>query len=123
MSLAGKTNAEIAEIFKYLHKRNKKTMIENGGRISVGMSEADWLPDLAKQMVSTAEESGSLPQVLLRVSDYYHKELERLLQRFSKMVEPIMLVVMKWGSVAYLLYLSWKIANAAPKSPDAPDPR
>jgi threonine/homoserine/homoserine lactone efflux protein len=34
---------------------------------------------------------------------------------------PIMLVVMKWGSVAYLLYLSWKIANAAPKSPDAPE--
>jgi len=34
---------------------------------------------------------------------------------------PIMLVMMKWGSVAYLIYLSWKIANAAPKSPDAPE--
>lgn len=28
---------------------------------------------------------------------------------------PITLVIMKWVSVAYLLYLSWKIANAAPK--------
>ena len=84
--------------------RDLSTMIENGGRISVGMSEADWLPDLAKQMVSTAEESGSLPQVLLRVSDYYHKELERLLQRFSKMVEPIMLVVM--GAMVGLLVSS-----------------
>ncbi len=75
--------------------------IENGGRLSEGISHADWLPDLAKQMVVTAEESGSLPQVLIRVSDYYQKELERLLQRFSKMVEPIMLVVM--GALVGLL--------------------
>ena len=34
---------------------------------------------------------------------------------------PAVLVAMKWGSVAYLLYLSWKIANAAPKTPDAPE--
>jgi len=34
---------------------------------------------------------------------------------------PISLVIMKWGSVAYLLYLSWKIASAAPKTPDAPE--
>lgn len=78
--------------------------IENGGRLNDGIDRADWLPDLAKQMVATAEQSGSLPMVLLRVSDYYHKELERLLQRFSKMVEPIMLVVM--GALVGLLVSS-----------------
>ncbi len=31
---------------------------------------------------------------------------------------PITLQIMKWGSVAYLIYLSWKIANAAPKKAD-----
>jgi hypothetical protein len=30
MNLAGKTNAEIAEIFQYLHKRNKKTSVAGG---------------------------------------------------------------------------------------------
>ena len=34
---------------------------------------------------------------------------------------PVTLTVMKWVSVAYLLYLSWKVANAAPKAPDAPE--
>lgn len=34
---------------------------------------------------------------------------------------PLALAVMKWGSIAYLLYLSWKIANAAPKAADAPE--
>ncbi|MCP5178837.1 MAG: type II secretion system F family protein [Pseudomonadales bacterium] len=68
--------------------------LEQGGRLGEAFSQAWWVPDLAKQMVSTAEESGSLPQVLLRVSDYYRRELDRLLIRVSKMVEPIMLVVM-----------------------------
>ena len=31
MNLAGKSDAYIAETFVYLHQRNKKTMIENGG--------------------------------------------------------------------------------------------
>ena len=30
MNLANKTNAEVAEIFKYLHKRNKKTAVAGG---------------------------------------------------------------------------------------------
>ena len=34
---------------------------------------------------------------------------------------PLTLTVMKWVSVGYLLYLSWKIANAAPKAPGAPE--
>lgn len=28
---------------------------------------------------------------------------------------PVTLVIMKWASVAYLVYLAWKIANSAPK--------
>ena len=78
--------------------------LEQGGRLGEGFASADWVPDLAKQMVVTAEESGSLPQVLLRVSDYYHRELDRLLMRVSKMVEPIMLVVM--GGLVGLLVSS-----------------
>jgi hypothetical protein len=30
MDLTGKTNVEVAEIFKYLHKRNKKTSVAGG---------------------------------------------------------------------------------------------
>jgi len=68
--------------------------LEQGGRLGDGFTQAAWVPDLAKQMIVTAEDSGSLPEVMLRVSEYYRRELDRLLLRVSKMIEPIMLVVM-----------------------------
>lgn len=80
------------------------TRLEQGGRLGEGFSQAAWVPDLAKQMVATAEDSGSLPTVMLRVSDYYRRELDRLLLRVSKMIEPIMLVVM--GALVGLLVSS-----------------
>lgn len=92
-------NEVVKEFFTAMSSR-----LEQGGRLGEGFAQASWVPDLAKQMVSTAEESGSLPQVLLRVSDYYHRELDRLLMRVSKMVEPIMLVVM--GALVGLLVSS-----------------
>ena len=76
-------------------------VIEQGGRLAFGLGQAAWVPDLAKQMLATAEESGSLAPVMLRLADYYTRELNRLLQKFSKMVEPIMLVVM--GALVGLL--------------------
>ena len=92
-------NEVVKEFFTAMSAR-----LEQGGRLGEGFAQAAWVPDLAKQMVATAEESGSLPQVLLRVSDYYHRELDRLLMRVSKMVEPIMLVVM--GALVGLLVSS-----------------
>ena len=76
-------------------------VLQQGGRLAQGVQQANWLPDLAKQMLTTAEESGSLSPVMLRLSDYYNRELDRLLDRFSKMIEPIMLVVM--GAMVGLL--------------------
>ena len=73
---------------------NLSDTLQQGGRLSGGLQRADWVPDLAKQMLTTAEETGSIAPVMLRLSDYYNRELDRALQRFSKMIEPIMLVVM-----------------------------
>ena len=45
-------------------------------------------------MVTTGEESGSLAHVLGRIADYYERELGRRLAVFSRVVEPVMLMVM-----------------------------
>jgi len=79
-------------------------LVEEGSGIARGFENASFVPPVAKAMISTAEESGSLATVASRVADYYEQELDRRLKAVSKMAEPIMLLVM--GAVVGLLVSS-----------------
>ncbi len=76
----------------FLHATSVR--VTEGGRIADGFDEATAVPLLARQMVRTAEEAGNLGHVSLRLADYYERELRKRLQAFSKLVEPVMLLVM-----------------------------
>lgn len=79
-------------------------LVEEGGGVARGFERADFVPPVAKAMLSTGEESGNLAKVSARVADYYEAELRRRLQTVSKLAEPIMLLVM--GAVVGLLVSS-----------------
>ena len=68
--------------------------VKEGGTVAAGFTESEFVPDLAKQMVSTAEASGNIEVVMARVSKHYERELNRRLDALSKMAEPVMLLVM-----------------------------
>ena len=65
-----------------------------GGKIGEGFAESTFIPDLAKQMITTAEEAGNLGIVTDRMASYYQRELNRKLERLAKIIEPVMLLVM-----------------------------
>ena len=52
------------------------------------------LPPLAVQMISVGEETGKLDEMLLRVSDHYDREVRAQIMQFTRMLEPILIVVM-----------------------------
>jgi len=78
--------------------------VEEGRGIAGAFENAAFVPPVAKAMISTAEESGSLAPVAARVADYYEQQLARRLKAVSKMAEPIMLLVM--GAVVGVLVSS-----------------
>ena len=78
--------------------------VNEGSGFAVAVQQADFMPPTVKQMVTTGEETGNLPRVLGRVADYYERELAKRLAAFSRMVEPIMLIVM--GGVVGLIVSS-----------------
>lgn len=78
--------------------------VREGGGFAAAFQKAPFIPPLVRQMVSTGEETGNLPRVLGRVADYYERELQKKLATFSRMVEPIMLIVM--GAVVGLIVSS-----------------
>lgn len=76
----------------FLHVTRER--VTQGGRIADGFDEATVVPLLARQMVRTAEEAGNLAHVSNRLADYYERELRKRLEAFSKLIEPVMLLVM-----------------------------
>lgn len=71
-----------------------ETNVSEGKGLGLGFREAKFIPQLIKQMMQTGEESGKLPLVTSRIADYYQKELARKLSMLSKIIEPVMLLVM-----------------------------
>jgi type II secretory pathway component PulF len=90
--------------------------VNEGEGFAAAFQTADFIPPMVSQMVTTGEETGNLPKVLSRVADYYERELAKKLKAFSRMVEPIMLIVM--GGVVGLIVSSlilpiFKLSQAA----------
>ena len=73
---------------------NVEDKVQSGAGVAAGFAEADFLPDLAKHMIATGEQTGNLGKVMGRVAEYYEKQLTRKLDAVSKLAEPIMLLVM-----------------------------
>jgi type II secretory pathway component PulF len=78
--------------------------VNEGGGFSAAFQTASFIPPMVSQMVTTGEETGKLPLVLGRIALYYERELARNLATFSRMVEPVMLIVM--GAVVGLIVSS-----------------
>ncbi len=78
--------------------------INEGSGISIGFSQAQFIPPLVKQMIATGENTGNLPTVMGKIADHYENELIKHLQALSKLAEPIMLVIM--GAVVGILVSS-----------------
>lgn len=77
---------------KLLHQ--VEAHVREGGRISEEFEKSEFIPQLTKQMLATAEEAGNLGLVGIRMSEYYERELAKRLDRMSKLIEPVMLLVM-----------------------------
>ena len=73
---------------------NIEQKVQSGAGVAAGFSEATFLPELAKHMIATGEQTGNLGKVTGRVAEYYENQLQKKLEALSKLAEPVMLLVM-----------------------------
>lgn len=81
-----------------------ENQVEAGNGMAAGFTGTSFIPPIVEQMISTGEETGNLPKVLRRLSDYFERELSNKLDTLSRLAEPIMLLVM--GGVVGLIVSS-----------------
>lgn len=115
-------------ILKALHILAKKTgdqqcrrilsevavSVEQGNDLSVACHEHDpYFPELFCDLVAVSEQSGSMPEVLVRLADHYETLLRLKRSFISAIAWPVIQVVAAIFLVAFVIYIIGAIGQAS----------
>jgi len=73
---------------------NIKKAVNDGKPMHEPMKIDKIFPPIVTQMVSVGESAGKLDQLLMRVSDYYDKQVEYTLKNLTTAIEPILIFLL-----------------------------
>lgn len=79
----------------------RKAVIE-GKSITEPLSRIHYFPPLVTQMIKVGESTGNIDQMLIKVADVFEEEVEDLVANLTKMIEPLILVVLG-GIIGFVL--------------------
>jgi len=75
--------------------------VEVGAREGAGVSDplarSGVFPPLAVQMMSVGEETGRLDELLIKIADHFDRDVRVTIQRFTRLLEPALILVMGVG--------------------------
>lgn len=76
--------------------------VVEGKSITEPLSRIKYFPPLITQMMKVGESTGNLDNMLLKVADVFEQEIEELVGNLTKLIEPIILVVLG-GIIGFVL--------------------
>lgn len=74
-----------------------------GNRLSDGLKESKWLPNLLLEMTSVGEETGRMEETLDVINEYYTKEVDVAVKRALEILNPAITMVLAGLTVFILL--------------------
>lgn len=78
--------------------------IVEGKRLSEEIAKSPLIPSLVVRMLSIAEESGRVAEMMGHLSNIYEENIERSLGRFTALLQPVMLLLL--GIIVAVILLS-----------------
>jgi type IV pilus assembly protein PilC len=93
------TNNEYTKLW-----RRSQQDVENGGDISASLMDSPLIPAAETAMISLGERSGTLPQVLEKITAHHEKRVDGAIKAFVGVIEPAMTIIM--GAVVALIVSS-----------------
>lgn len=71
--------------------------VREGAGVAEPLARAGVFPTLAIQMIAVGEETGRLDELLLRVAEHFDREVRVQIQQFTRLLEPVLILVMGLG--------------------------
>ena len=78
--------------------------IEGGRTLNSGLVDSGEFPEMVTQMVGVGEESGKLDEMLVKIAEYYDRDIDYAISRLTALLEPALILFM--GFVVAFMYLS-----------------
>ncbi len=81
--------------------------VKEGETIVTPLQSSGVFPNMVISMVDVGEETGQLPEMLLKVADVYDDEVDNAVTALTSILEPIMIVILALivGAVVFALFL------------------
>jgi type IV pilus assembly protein PilC len=94
-------NAAIADAISKVHDS-----VKEGESIVQPLEASRAFPPMVVSMIDVGEETGQLPQMLLKIADVYDDEVDNAVAAITSMLEPIMIVFLAFivGTIVLALF-------------------
>lgn len=95
-------NVVVSDAIEKVHEA-----VKEGESIVSPMQTSNIFPSMVISMVDVGEETGQLPEMLLKVADVYDDEVDNAVTALTSILEPIMIVILALvvGAVVFALFL------------------
>ncbi|MGJ8633813.1 MAG: type II secretion system F family protein [Luteolibacter sp.] len=95
-------NVVISQAISKVHEA-----VKEGESIVTPLASSGVFPNMVISMVDVGEETGQLPEMLLKVADVYDDEVDNAVTALTSILEPIMIVILALvvGAVVFALFL------------------
>jgi type IV pilus assembly protein PilC len=81
--------------------------VKEGETITAPLESSAVFPPMVVSMVDVGEQTGALPEMLLRIADNYEEEVDNAVAAMTSLLEPIMIVALAFivGSIVIAMFL------------------
>jgi type IV pilus assembly protein PilC len=95
-------NVVVANVISKVHDR-----VKEGDTISVPLKESGVFPAMVAGMVDVGEQTGALPDMLMKIADTYDEEVDNAVGAMTSLLEPILIVFLAIavGGIVIALFL------------------
>jgi type IV pilus assembly protein PilC len=95
-------NVHVSRAINIVHDR-----VKEGDPVAAPLRGTGIFPDMVPSMIEVGEETGALPDMLVRIADGYDEEVDNAVNALTALIEPMMIVVMAVmvGTIVVALFL------------------
>jgi type IV pilus assembly protein PilC len=77
---------------------NVAQKVEGGSSVAEPLKKSKNFPSMVPHMISVGEETGTLDKTLLKVTDFYEKDVDHTVKNLSSILEPLLMIIIGLGA-------------------------